>query len=230
MSKNYLIVGGSHGIGESLIRTLADGDNALHVLSRTKGSLPDTISHYPFDVHNDDYPEIEEPLHGLVYLPGTINLKPFTQLSLDDFKKDIEINYLGAVKVVTHYLKNLQKSDNASIVLISTVAAELGLPFHTSVAGAKAAVEGFAKALAAEMAPKIRVNVVAPSLTDTPLAKELLNTETRKEHAEKRHPLNRIGKPEDISHAISYLLSDQSSWVSGQVFHIDGGFSTLRLL
>ena len=131
------------------------------------------------------------------------------------------------VEIVQTILPQLTASNQSSIVLFSTVAASMGMPFHTSVAAAKAAVEGFAKALAAEYAPKIRVNVIAPSLTNTPLADKFLNNETKQEKSAERHPLKRFGQPEDLAQMASFLLSDQSSWMTGQILHVDGGMSTL---
>ena len=124
-------------------------------------------------------------------------------------------------------MTQLTASEQASIVLFSSVAVQMGMPFHTSVAASKGAIEGFAKALAAEYAPKIRVNVIAPSLTDTPLADKFLNNDTKKEKSAERHPLKRFGKPEDMAHMAQFLISEKSSWISGQIFHVDGGMSTL---
>jgi NAD(P)-dependent dehydrogenase (short-subunit alcohol dehydrogenase family) len=165
----------------------------------------------------------------LVYCPGTINLKPFHRFSIEDFQKDYEVNVLGAIKVLQACLKGLKKSESASVVLFSTVAVQVGLGFHSSISSAKGAVEGLAKSLAAEWAPnKIRVNVVAPSLTDTPLASALLGNEDKKEASNKRHPLGRYGQPEDIAGAAVFLLSTDASWMTGQVLHLDGGMSSVK--
>jgi NAD(P)-dependent dehydrogenase (short-subunit alcohol dehydrogenase family) len=157
-------------------------------------------------------------------------LKPFHLLRSRDFVRDLEVNYLGAVKTLQHYLPRLREADSASVVLLSTVAVQTGLAFHASVAGAKGAVEGLTRALAAELAPKIRVNAVAPSLTDTPLARSLLNQPAKRESASKRHPLQRIGTPADIASAVCFLLADESGWITGQVIAVDGGLSRIRSL
>ncbi|MEP6597760.1 MAG: SDR family oxidoreductase, partial [Ginsengibacter sp.] len=117
---------------------------------------------------------------------------------------------------------------NASIVLFSTVAVQTGLPFHAQVAASKGALEGLTKALAAEFAPKIRVNCIAPSLTDTPLASSLLNTGQKAEANAQRHPLKRIGTTADIANLAEFILSDKASWITGQIIHVDGGISTLK--
>jgi NAD(P)-dependent dehydrogenase (short-subunit alcohol dehydrogenase family) len=164
---------------------------------------------------------------GLVYCPGSINLRPFRGLKIDAFESDMQINFISLVKVIQTDLPNLSASNQSSIVLFSSVAASMGMPFHTSIAAAKGAIEGFAKALAAEYAPKIRVNVIAPSLTDTPLADKFLNSDLKKEKSAERHPLKKVGTSEDMAQMACFLLSEKSSWISGQIFHVDGGMSTL---
>jgi NAD(P)-dependent dehydrogenase (short-subunit alcohol dehydrogenase family) len=175
-------------------------------------------------------PTLDYELNGLAYCPGSINLKPFKNLKQQDFVSDFKINALGAIKVINKYFTNLQNSDNSSILLFSTVAVQTGMPYHASVASAKGAVEGLTRSLAAEFAPKIRVNAIAPSLTDTPMASRLLSSDEKKETSAKRHPLNSIGKPEEIAKAAAYLLSDDSAWITGQIMHIDGGISSLKIL
>ena len=176
-----------------------------------------------------DLETLPETLQGLVYCPGTIVLKPFQRLTADDFKEDFNINLLGAVKVIQGCIKQLRKSPSgASIVLFSTVAVKTGMPFHASVASAKAAVEGLTRSLAAEFAPRIRVNAIAPSLTDTPLAQNLLSSEEKRKASADRHPLKRIGTPQEIARAAAHLLSDAGAWITGQVMPIDGGMSSLR--
>jgi 3-oxoacyl-[acyl-carrier protein] reductase len=157
-------------------------------------------------------------------------LKPFQRLASADFQRDFEINLLGAVKVIQGCLKRLKKSPTgASVILFSTVAVKVGMPFHASVASAKGAVEGLMKSLAAEFAPRIRVNAIAPSLTDTPLAASLLSSDDRRKASADRHPLKRIGSPQEIAGLAQHLLSDEGSWITGQVFHVDGGMSSLRV-
>ena len=234
MSKKYLIVGGSSGIGLALTKRLAAEGNKVIVLSRNQNQLElnDNIEHHKIDVldQSQNLPSFEEELDGLAYCPGSINLKPFKSLKEQDYIDDFRINALGAVKVINQYLPNLKKSEKPSIVLFSTVAVQTGMPYHASIAMAKGAVEGLTRSLAAEFAPKIRVNAIAPSLTDTPLARKILSTDEKKEASAKRHPLNSVGKAEDIANTAYFLLSDESSWVTGQILHIDGGMSSLRLL
>ena len=185
--------------------------------------------HIPFDVTTDilDVSKLPAVIDGLVYCPGSINLRPFKGLKIETFESDMQINFFNMVKVVQQLLPQLTASNQASIVLFSSVAASMGMPFHTSVAAAKGAIEGFAKALAAEYAPKIRVNVIAPSLTNTPLADKFLNNETKQEKSAERHPLKRFGQPEDLAQMANFLLSENASWISGQILHVDGGMSTL---
>ena len=205
-------------------------ENKVFIASRTNENLTDLhITHIPFDALNDtlDTTQLPEVIDGLVYCPGSINLRPFRGLKPESFEADMQINFISLVKVIQTVLPNLTASNQSSIVLFSSVAASMGMPFHTSVAAAKGAIEGFAKALAAEYAPKIRVNVIAPSLTDTPLADKFLNNDVKKEKSAERHPLKRVGTSDDMAQMASFLLSEKSSWISGQIFHVDGGMSTL---
>ena len=230
MKKNILLIGGSYGIGNEIANQLKESHN-VHIASRSKEGLDKKIMHHTFDVLEDDISDLELPeqIHGLVYCPGSINLKPFKMLSPDAFEKDMSINFMSLVKVVHGVLPKLKKADQASLVFFSTVAVKVGMPFHTSVAAAKGAIEGFAKALAAEYAPSFRVNVIAPSLTDTSLAKKLLSSDDKKEKMGERHPLKRIGTKKDIAATAVFLLEDTSSWITGQVLGVDGGMSTLNI-
>lgn len=231
MSANYLIVGGGSGIGKVIAEKLqAEGKN-VWAFSRNieSANLASGIQKKNFDVLNDEeLPEIPDTLDGLVYCPGSIDLKPFERIKLDAFRADLEINYLGAIKVLKACMPALKKTGNSSVVLFSTVAVQTGLPFHTSIAGAKGAVEGLGRSLAAEYAPKVRVNVIAPSLTDTPLAESLLSSDRKREANADRHPLKKVGQPEDIAEMGHYLLSQKSAWVTGQIFKVDGGMSAIR--
>ena len=227
--KNILLIGGSYGIGLAIAQELHN-ENNIFVASRTNENLAGlNVTHIPFDASTDtlDTSKLPVILDGLVYCPGSINLRPFRGLKPEAFENDLQINFISLVKVIQSVLPNLTASKQSSIVLFSSVAVSMGMPFHTSVAASKGAIEGFAKALAAEYAPKIRVNVIAPSLTDTPLADKFLNNETKQEKSAERHPLKRFGKPDDIAQVASFLLSDKGSWISGQTFNVDGGMSTL---
>ncbi len=231
---NYLVIGGSSGIGLALVNNLLGNGHTVYAASRNRGELPQQVNFLELDVLGSIETLksfIPDELHGLAYCPGTINLKPFGRLTEDDFLNDFKVNVLGAVKVIQAAIPNLKAAGNAAIVLFSTVAANTGMGFHASVAASKSALQGLAVSLAAEFAAlKIRVNVIAPSLTDTPLAKNLLSSPERKEASDKRHPLGRIGTAEELANAAAFLLSAQSSWITGQILGIDGGMSTLRTL
>ncbi|GAB5524867.1 MAG: SDR family oxidoreductase [Roseivirga sp.] len=229
-NKNLLIVGGSSGIGKRLA-TLAQAEGAnVIVASRSNPDL-NGVTHIPLDVTEMDasIAGLPEVLHGVVYAPGTINLKPFHRLPLEVFQQDLEINVMGAIKVLQASFKSLKAAKGASVVLFSTVAAKLGMNFHSSIATSKGAIEGLGKSLAAEWAVHgIRVNMLAPSLTDTPLAERLLATPEKQEASNKRHPIGRFGKSEDLAHMAKLLLSDEGSWITGQVIGIDGGVGSLK--
>jgi 3-oxoacyl-[acyl-carrier protein] reductase len=227
--KNILIIGGSYGIGMAIAKEL-QFDNNLFVASRTyEDAKGINAIHLPFDATTEilDTSKLPEVIHGLVYCPGSINLRPFKALKPEAFETDLNINFISMVKVIQTVLPQLIAAEQSSIVVFSTVAAKMGMPFHTSVSAAKGAIEGFAKALAAEYAPKIRVNVIAPSLTYTPLADKFLNSEEKKEKSAQRNPMKKVGNPEDIAYMANFLLSEKSSWITGQILHVDGGMSTL---
>lgn len=231
MKKKYLIIGASSGIGEAIAQRLFDEGAELYLASRSQPQLnqSERVHVQQIDVTNDFELDLPDHLDGLVYCPGTILLKPFHRISEEEYLHDFKVNHLGAVKVLKQALKPLKNcNDVASVVLFSTVAVQTGLSFHASVASSKGAIEGLTRALASELAPRIRVNAVAPSLTKTPLAKNLLSTDEKKSANASRHPLKKIGEAKDMANAACFLLSDQSSWVSGQVLKIDGGLSVLR--
>lgn len=220
---HFLIVGGNSGIGAELSKRLLNQQNQVTILSRQERPI-EGAQFMLCDVTQNQFPDLQDPLQGLVYCPGTINLKPLRQLSDEDLKHDFEVNCLGAFKVIKHYLPLLESEAKASIVLFSTVAVQRGMAFHTSIAAAKGAVEGMTRSLAAELAPKIRINCIAPSLTQTPLSESLMKS---KDVLEKRHPLKRLGTVEDMASMAQFLLSEESGWITGQVMGIDGGLSTL---
>ena len=233
--KTILVVGGTSGIGQAVVHDLLEKNTRVLVAARRAPheDIADQVEYISLDVTDPDdaLSALPDILHGLVYCPGSINLKPFTALKPEDFLADFELNVLGAVRVIKAALKPLRAAQGASVVLYSTVAVQLGLNYHTSVATAKGALEGLGRSLAAELASKqVRVNLIAPSLTDTPLAKNLLGTDDKKEASRQRHPIGRYGEADDIARATVFLLSGDSSWITGQVLHVDGGLSTLRPL
>lgn len=230
--KTYVVFGGSRGIGAALVSILLkDGHAVLNVSRNDSEENHVNLSHHSLDVLEqnwDSLPALQE-IHGLAYCPGSIDLKPLRRVSVEDMEEAMDVNLYGALKAIQWAYPVMRKTPNAAVVLFSTVAVSQGMPFHTVVASAKGAVEGFTKSLAAEFAPKVRVNCIAPSLTDTELAGDLLRDDKRREASAERHPLKRIGQREDIAHAAQYLLGEESSWVTGQVLHVDGGMSSIRV-
>lgn len=232
MRKHLLLVGGSSGIGLTTARASLNAGHLVTAAARNPAPLAALgIPVLPFDA---TAPEIDpamlpESLDGLVYFPGTISLKPFHRLTLEDFLRDFQVNCLGAVAALQAALPALKKSGDASVVLFSTVAVAQGMAFHASIAAAKGAVEGLVRSLAAEFAPSIRVNGIAPSLTDTPLAATLLNAEAKREAAARRHPLQRVGTADEVAQLALFLLSNAAKSMTGQILRPDGGLSSLRL-
>lgn len=230
--KNIVIVGAGKGIGLRSAQLLKNEN--LFTISRNltpELEILDT-QFFQLDVVKDDLSEVSLPeeIHGVVFCPGSINLRPFHRLSEEDFLADFHQNFLGAVKIIQKCLPALKKSGSASIVLFSTVAAKVGMPFHTSIAASKGAIESFTRSLAAELASaKIRVNVIAPSLSDTGLAAQLLSIDEKRLASAKRHPLQRIGSADDSAQVVEFLISDKSSWITAQVIGVDGGLGTIKL-
>jgi len=228
---NYLVVGASSGIGKAVATQHAhEGHQVYATFNNNSIEAIPNITAYPLNVldENLDFSFLPDTIHGVVYCPGTINLKPFARITPNDFTQDFNLQVGGAIKVIQAALPALKNSGKGSIVLFSTVAVQLGLNFHTQVATSKGAIEGLAKALSAELAPTIRVNCIAPSLTDTPLAASLLNTEQKVEANALRHPLKRVGTVNDISEMTCFLLSEKASWITGQILHVDGGMSAIK--
>ena len=229
----YLVVGASSGIGHALAMQLSANGHTVYATyfkNETDVTSPN-LSFHSLNVldENISLDFLPETINGIVYCPGSINLKPFARIKPEDFVSDYQLQVVGAVKVIQAALPKLKEADNASIVLFSTVAVQSGLNFHSLVASSKGAIEGLTRALSAEFAPKIRVNCIAPSLTDTPLAASLLNTDQKKEANALRHPLKRIGTATDIANMAEFLLSDKSSWIAGQILHVDGGMGSIKL-
>lgn len=229
-NKNILIIGGSSGIGLALAEQLAPHNNVF-IASRSGNAVQHLdIQHINFDATQDDLDtnQLPDELHGFIYCPGSINLRPFKGLKLEAFQSDFEINVLGAIRSLKSVLTHLSASGNAAVVLYSTVAVQTGMPFHSSVAASKGAIEGLTRSLAAEFAPKIRVNAIAPSLVNTPLASKFLNNEAKMDKANERHPLGRVGTAKEIAQATTFLLGEQSSWMTGRVLQLDGGIGNLK--
>ena len=226
--KNIVIIGGSKGIGNA-IASLMVGENKIINISRSAPTVTHpNLKHYELNVLEDELPEIEN-IDVLIYCPGSINLKPIMSLSIDDFRNDFEINVIGAVKAIQKYLPALKKGNNPSILLFSTVAAKLGMPFHASIATAKSGVEGLVKSLGAELAPTIRVNAIAPTITETSLSANILRNDRMKENMIERHPMKGYLKPEEVAGMAQFLISENAKSVSGQVFEMDYGIVSFKI-
>ena len=226
--KNIVIIGGSKGIGKAILEQQLTS-NLIYSISRTSPEISHpNLKHFELDVLKDVLPEIEN-IDVLIYCPGTINLKPILSLSIEDFKNDFEVNVLGAVKAIQKYLPNLKKGNNPSIVLFSTVAAKLGMPFHASIATAKSGVEGLVKSLGAELASVVRINAIAPTITDTTLAANILRNDRMKENMVERHPMKNYLQPQEVANMVSFLISENAKSISGQVFEMDYGLVTFKI-
>jgi len=226
--KTYLFAGASSQIAQATAQLLQAKGNAVIGISRqTEIAIYDEY-HQVEGYSKNDFPVIDQTIDGIVYFPGSINLKPFHRLNSDDFVHDYQLNALGAVEFTQAYLGNLKASENPAIVYLSSVAATLGLPFHASISMAKGAIESLTRSLAAELAPKIRVNCVAPSLTNTDLGSKFLNTPEKFEASQNRNPMKKVGEPIEIANAIVFLITQDSSWMTGQIINVDGGMNNLK--
>lgn len=226
--KNIIVIGGSKGIGNAILTSLLE-NNKVYNISRSKPEINhNNLIHHSLDILQNDLPNIES-VDTLIYCPGSINLKPISRLKLDDFRSDFEINVIGAVKAIQHYLPSLKKGNKPSILLFSTVAAKLGMPFHASVAAAKSAVEGITKSLGAEFAPNIRVNAIAPTVTDTDLASKLLRNDRMIENITERHPLKKYLQPNEVADLANFLISEKAASISGQIFELDCGIVSFKI-
>jgi NAD(P)-dependent dehydrogenase (short-subunit alcohol dehydrogenase family) len=239
MADKIVIFGGSGGMGASTARLLATREHELHLVGRNEEKLQEVAAeigadHTVADVTDpDSFAAVAEAVgkecSGLVYAVGSINLGSLQRLQVDDFQRDFQINAMGAALAVKSLLPQLKRSARpASVVLYSSVAARQGFAFHTSIGMAKGAVQGLTLALAAELAPKIRVNAIAPSLTKTPLAEKILANEKMAETITSQHALKRLGETDDLAAMTAFLVSEDSGWITGQVLGVDGGRSTLR--
>lgn len=227
---SYLIIGGSSGIGAALVNTLANsGANVIATYNTNQPEPRSGVTYVQHDVTNPEHSldNLPNTLNGLAYCPGAINLLPFKRVKKENLMADFDLQVGGAVRSIQQALPAL-KEGNGAVVLFSTVAVQTGFNFHSQVAMSKGAIEGLTRSLAAELAPSIRVNAIAPSITDTPLAARLLNSPEKKQANAQRHPLQQIGTPQDIANAAAFLLQKESGWMSGQIVTVDGGISTLK--
>jgi NAD(P)-dependent dehydrogenase (short-subunit alcohol dehydrogenase family) len=226
--RTIVIVGGSKGIGNAILHNLLENHKIVNISRTPPETTHANLTHYSCDILVDELPNLDT-VDSLVYCPGSINLKPVSRLSLDDFRADFEINVLGAVKSVQKYLPQLKNGENPSILLFSTVASKLGMPFHASVATSKSGVEGLVKSLGAELAPTIRVNAIAPTVTNTDLASKLLRNDRMIENITERHPLKRFLNPEEVAATAEFLLSNKAASFSGQIFEMDCGIVSFKI-
>lgn len=229
MQKNILVIGGNSLIGQEVIKlSNSEGDNVI-ATSRSTIDLP--LKNFIQLDPNEDLSGLDalpDSIDALLYCPGSISLKSIQRMDISDIREDFRINVEGAFNIIKKVLPNLKKDNGASVVFISSVAANSGMTFHSSIATSKAALEGFARSLASELAPRVAINCVAPSLTNTPMAEHLLDNEKKLQSSQERHPLNSIGDPVKVAKVIYNLFSAKEDWITGQTLSIDGGLSSLR--
>lgn len=226
--RTILIIGGSKGIGKAVVSEMIDTHKIINFSRSTPALSHPNLEHFTLDVLKDELPELDA-LDGIVYCPGSINLKPISSLTEQDFKNDFDINVLGAIKVIQKYLKVLKTGTYPSIVMFSTVAVKLGMPFHATTAASKGAVEGLVKTLGAELAPAIRVNAIAPTITETGLADKILRNDMIKEKIKERHPLKTYLQPTDVAGMVDFLISEKSKTISGQIMALDCGIVSFKI-
>ena len=230
---NYLIIGGSSGMGEAIVNKLTESaeNNVIATYFNHEKPSRERVHFFHFNAELDSLTnaDLPEEIHGLVYCPGAIVLKPFKRLTEESVIDDFKLQVVGAMSAIQAVLPNLIAAKNASIVLFSTVAVQQGFNFHAQVAMSKGAIEGLTRSLAAEFAPGIRVNCIAPSLTDTPLAERMLNSDEKRKANADRHPMKAIGTAEDSAELAVFLLSEKTKWMTGQIIHLDGGMSSIKL-
>ena len=226
--KTIVVVGGSKGIGKAILCNILE-ENKVVNLSRTEPDITHrNLTHFKRNVLIDELPSFDR-IDTLVYCPGSINLKPIKYLTIKDFREDFEINVVGAVIAIKSYLESLTNSPNPSIVLFSSVATSLGMPYHSSIAASKSGIEGLVKTLGAELAPKIRINAIAPTITDTELSSKFMKNSKMKEMLAERHPLKKYLAPEEVAEMATYLMSERSKPVTGQIFKLDCGIVSFKV-
>lgn len=226
--KNIVIIGGSKGIGNAILKEAIENNKVINISRNLPEISHPNLTNFQLDVLATELPDIEQ-VDVLIYCPGSINLKPIVSLGIDDFRNDFEINVIGAVKSIQKYLPTLKKGTNPSIILFSTVAAKLGMPFHASIATAKSGVEGLVKSLGAELAPTVRVNAIAPTITETSLSAAILRNDRMKENMIERHPMKGYLNPEEVAGMANFLMSDSAKSISGQVFEMDCGIVSFKI-
>ena len=239
MGDTYLIMGANGGIGEALALRLHEQGHSIVATMRQPDQASANLHSANIDIRPADVTNMQtleaalsdftqdKPLSGFVYCIGSIDLMPLKAAKDEHYLKSYEINVLGALRALKILEKSL-KAGKGSVVLFSSIAVQQGFTNHTVISTAKGAIEGLTKALAAEWAGQVRVNCIAPSLTDTAIAKPLTSSPQMREAIEKMHPISRLGAPDDVASLAEFLLGPQSGWITGQIMHVDGGRSTLK--